>query len=497
MQRNGGLFQGELARNLAATVSALVLVLALMCAGALWTTSELGDALERSARRTAPSQQALGSLLASVKAMQASGYAAQTAIVIGYMEKGSSHEGGCTACHDAAMVQKHGSAFASHAREARQQIALLRSWASQGRAAHLDAMQDALARWDGLQADYQRKAAAGDFDGAHLVLQDGIDPLLSGIEKTAAQLRDEGVQELSAEAAAGDQAGRTARWLTFSLCLISTLVIGYELFSEVRVVRNLRRCGASLSSVAGRLMKAASEMSASSQSLAAGVEQQGACLKQTAQLGLALKGQASSNSARSSEVAELVEQAAAATEEASAALSDLDRAMRTIDATSEKVASILAVMEEIASQTNLLALNASVEAARAGHAGLGFAVVAEEVRALAQRSADAAKETAALVEASRTHSADGRKHSARVGRVVEAISARTGEIQNLVRQVAANSQRQTSDLAAVQSSIEELERLAAQNERIAVASASGAAEVSGDGTELGAVVGEVDRMVGA
>lgn len=456
----------------------------------------MGAALDKSARQTAPSQQALGALLAAVKDMKASGYAAQMAIVIGYMEKGSRLEGSCTACHDAAMLDKHNTAFANRAREARQHLAALQALSSDRQQSHIRTIESALVAWDGLESDYTRKAAAGDFDSAHEVLTGGIDPLLRKLEETAAELNKEGDRELAASAAAGESMVKTARWLVLALCLLSAPVALLGIRTVFSSTANLRDCGGSLAQVARHLMESATRMASSSQSLAAGVEQESACLKETARRGMAVREQAAANAAHAKEAESKVAQAAASTSEASSVLAEMSAAMQAIDTTSQKVAGILKVMDEIASQTNLLALNASVEAARAGHAGLGFAVVAEEVRSLARRSADAARETASLVEASRARSAEGWRLAEKVRHAVEEIAAQSSVIQDRVRQVTASSQEQARDLDAVRASIQELERLAALNEDIARTSAAGAEELARGGEGLEEVVSRVEKMAG-
>ncbi len=491
-----GRSRGELGKRLMMTFTALAGVMALMCAASLWSTSRLSGALNQSARQAAPSQQALGALLASVKDMKASAYAAQTAIVIGYMEKGSKLEGSCTTCHDAAMLDKHNSAFASRAREARQHLSALRALSSAKQQNHIRTIESALVAWDGLESDYTRKASAGDFDNAHEVLTGGIDPLLASLEKTAAAMREEGDRELAASVASGESMVKTAQWLLLALCLLSAPVALLGIRIVLSSTANLRDCGGNLTQVIRQLMESATRMASSSQSLAAGVEQESACLKETARRGMAVREQAAANAVYAGEAESKVAEAAASTAEASSVLAEMSAAMQAIDTTSQKVAGILKVMDEIASQTNLLALNASVEAARAGQAGLGFAVVAEEVRSLAQRSTDAARETASLVEASRARSAEGRRLSDKVRRAVDEIAAQSSVIQERVRKVTASSQEQARDLDSVRSSIQELERLAAQNEEIARTSAAGAEELSRGGEGLEEVVSRVEKLAG-
>src|SRR6202043_2843321 len=109
--------------------------------------------------------------------------------------------------------------------------------------------------------------------------------------------------------------------------------------------------------------------------------------------------------------------------------------MTDITASSNKISKIIKVIDEIAFQTNILALNAAVEAARAGEAGMGFAMVADEVRNLAQRSAQAARDTALLIEESIAKSNEGRTKLDHVAQSILSITGSATEVKNLVNEV--------------------------------------------------------------
>lgn len=138
-------------------------------------------------------------------------------------------------------------------------------------------------------------------------------------------------------------------------------------------------------------------------------------------------------------------------------------AMGKIKGSSDQITQIISVIDEIAFQTNLLALNAGVEAARAGEAGRGFAVVASEVRALAQRSADAAKEIKALISASSTHVEGGVSLVGRTGDALKGIISKVAEIDTLVREISASSKEQAVGLAEVNTAVTQMDQVVQQN----------------------------------
>ena len=138
-------------------------------------------------------------------------------------------------------------------------------------------------------------------------------------------------------------------------------------------------------------------------------------------------------------------------------------AMGGIDQSSRQIGQIIGVIDEIAFQTNLLALNAGVEAARAGDAGRGFAVVASEVRALAQRSAEAAKEIKALISASAQQVGSGVKLVGETGDALSRIVAQVAEVSGVVGEIASSAQEQATGLAEVNTAVNQMDQVTQQN----------------------------------
>jgi methyl-accepting chemotaxis protein len=202
------------------------------------------------------------------------------------------------------------------------------------------------------------------------------------------------------------------------------------------------------------------------------------------------------NAQHAQSAAQLVEQVASRVHSSNAALGEMVTSMAAIKESSHEVANIIKTIDEIAFQTNILALNAAVEAARAGEAGMGFAVVADEVRNLAQRSAQAAKDTALLIQESITNSQDG---AARVEQVAGAIGAITGsveEVRAIVLEVREASTQQTSGIEQVSQAIVAMEKATQTTAATAEESAAASEELKSQAEQSMSVVRELGALVG-
>ncbi len=170
--------------------------------------------------------------------------------------------------------------------------------------------------------------------------------------------------------------------------------------------------------------------------------------------------------------------------------------MDGINASSEQIAKIIKVIDQIAFQTNILALNAAVEAARAGEAGAGFAVVADEVRNLAQRSAQAAKDTASLIEDSIAKSQAGKLQVDQVATAIRTITAEASKMKVLVDEINLGSHEQSKGIGQISNSIHQMEKVTQSNAAAAEQTASAAQQLLAQSNSVKEVVDQLTSMVG-
>jgi methyl-accepting chemotaxis protein len=211
----------------------------------------------------------------------------------------------------------------------------------------------------------------------------------------------------------------------------------------------LRSGGEEITQASDDLSKRTEQQAASLEETAAALDQITATVKKTADGAI--------------EARKVVAIAKADAEKSAAIVGEAVGAMTRIEDSSRQIGQIIGVIDEIAFQTNLLALNAGVEAARAGDAGRGFAVVASEVRALAQRSAQAAKEIKALISASTTQVAQGVDLVGQAGLALARIAEQVTQINGVVSEIAASAQEQATGLHQVNAAVNQMDQVTQQN----------------------------------
>ncbi|MGD8452376.1 MAG: methyl-accepting chemotaxis protein [Phycisphaerae bacterium] len=250
-------------------------------------------------------------------------------------------------------------------------------------------------------------------------------------------------------------------------------------YVRARVTGPINRLIEGLNAGADQVHDAASEVSSASQRIAQGASEQSAALQQSSRALGEVAGTTRANAGRAQEASELSAQARTAAEHGDQTMARLDTAMTAINESSGQISKIIKVIEEIAFQTNLLALNAAVEAARAGEHGKGFAVVADEVRNLAQRAAQAAGDTTGLIQDSIGKTKEGAEVAGEVAQALGTMVGDVNKITDLINAIAQASQEQAQGVDQVNRGVSEMDKVTELN-------ASGAEELASASEELNA-----------
>ncbi|MBB3197215.1 methyl-accepting chemotaxis protein [Roseateles terrae] len=217
-------------------------------------------------------------------------------------------------------------------------------------------------------------------------------------------------------------------------------------------------------------------------------EEQASSLQQTAASMEQLTSTVHNNAATAGQANSLATEAASAADSGGTVVSDLVRTMDEISASSRQIADIIGVIDAIAFQTNILALNAAVEAARAGEQGRGFAVVASEVRALAQRSAQAAREIKALISRSVEQVASGSRRAGDAGEAMQGIVGQVRQVSVLIGEIAAASQEQSRGIQQIGLAVTQLDQVTQQNAALVEESTAAADSLQQQAAELADLV---------
>ena len=279
---------------------------------------------------------------------------------------------------------------------------------------------------------------------------------------------------------------------------IITILLGVGLAFAITkfTTKLLRKISSKMDEGAEEVASASREVSQASQQLAEGSSEQAAAIEETSSSLEEMSSMTKQNADHASQADQLMKEASKVVNQANQSMDELTGSIREITKASEETFKIIKTIDEIAFQTNLLALNAAVEAARAGEAGAGFAVVADEVRNLAMRAAEAAQNTAVLIDGTVKKVKGGSSLVDRTNEAFSMVSESASKVGELVSEIASASREQAQGINQINTTVSEMDRVVQQNAAGAEESASASEQMYSQAEQLKITVRELASQVG-
>jgi len=360
----------------------------------------------------------------------------------------------------------------------------------------ISGIRSRLAQWSDDFQVFADLSVSGRGDEASQIALKKTTPTIDWLQKAAADLGSQSLERLQEGNQAIEASMSHTEALNWVLLALVLAVAVATWFVVAGLVRNLKDIAQSIAGGAQEVSGAAASVSSASQSLAQQSSEQAASLEETSASTEQISSMAQRNTENSKATAAIVGESGRRFVETNHALDQMVAAMEEIHSSSGKISKIIKVIDEIAFQTNILALNAAVEAARAGEAGMGFAVVADEVRNLAQRSAQAAKDTAELIEESISKSGSGKLKVDHVAQGIRAITGDAEKAKTLVDEVSVGSQEQLRGIEEISKAIAQMEQLTQTTAANAEESAAASEQLKSQSETLNGIAARLSGMVG-
>lgn len=312
-----------------------------------------------------------------------------------------------------------------------------------------------------------------------------------------------GMQFIQAASDATGKSAKSAKEDYYSSQLLMTIasvlafaIAGVLAFFLTRSITGpIGRVTEGLAGGADQVASASGQVAASSQNLAEGASEQAAGIEETSSSLEEISSMTRQNAQSSKEANEIMHETSKVVSSASESMHHLTSSMSEISRASEETQKIVKTIDEISFQTNLLALNAAVEAARAGEAGAGFAVVADEVRNLAMRAAEAAKNTASLIEDTVTKIRDGSEIVGKTSSEFSKVVGSTAKMTEIIGEIAVASQEQAQGIEQISRGILEMDKVVQRNAANAEESASASEEMNAQAEQMKTYVEELEAVI--
>jgi methyl-accepting chemotaxis protein/methyl-accepting chemotaxis protein-1 (serine sensor receptor) len=356
-------------------------------------------------------------------------------------------------------------------------------------------MESDLSQWRSKAEEAYRLCRDNKPQDAINLAKNEIRPLTDDIASSMIEIRVTQSKQLETSDQSTEARASLSSWISLVFIVTGTIVA----FTSFRLVRTiggtLRQLSSQLQEGTEQVSQAASQTFSSSQALAQGASQQAASLEETSSSTQEIHSMTSQNAHNAKTATQLMGAVSLEIENGNRKLSEMVTAISAINESSVKVSKILKVIDDISFQTNILALNAAVEAARAGESGMGFAVVADEVRNLAQRCAQAAKDTSLLIEESVARSDEGRRTVGQVAKSIADITEKSESVHTLVNDVSAASNEQEKGLNQIAQAVSQMEQVTQRTAAIAEEGAASSHELTAQSQSLKQLAASLNRFV--
>lgn len=291
-------------------------------------------------------------------------------------------------------------------------------------------------------------------------------------------------------------ASERINWWLASISLVMLFVTGAVwFFVSGRLAGQIKHIAGLLKGSSDQVSSASTDIAGGSQTLARGASEQASSLEETSASLEEISSMIRNNAENAGVADGLMKEAGNTMHSGEISVQEMSRTIQRIKESAQQTATIIKTIDEIAFQTNLLALNAAVEAARAGDAGRGFAVVAEEVRSLAHRSAEAARNTAQLIEEAQGNADEGVKVTSQVSTSFTAIRESAQKVAELVSEIASASREQTTGVDQISKAVTQMDQVVQQNAASTEESAAAAEELSAQAQELDKLVSDLVGVI--